>query len=125
MKCETEGTGNGLENRGYKPQPGERTFDGYVKNNVPVDKETTLHTHSKGFNNNSRGFNPEGQFKRYGSDSHAGLSPHVHQPTRNVNKNGEIFGGQGSKTQGGGVIRPNKKDVGQLYDYLNNGKYRR
>ncbi|WP_426333402.1 RHS repeat domain-containing protein [Paenibacillus silvae] len=125
MKCETEGTGNGLETRGYKPQPGERTFDGYVKNNVPVDKETTLHTHSKGFNNNSRGSNPEGQFKRYGSDSHAGLSPHVHQPTRNVNKNGEIFGGQGSKTQGCGVIRPNKKDVGQLYDYLNNGKYRK
>ncbi|WP_390587592.1 RHS repeat-associated core domain-containing protein, partial [Paenibacillus illinoisensis] len=25
MKCETEGAGQGFENRGYKPQPGERT----------------------------------------------------------------------------------------------------
>ncbi|HWO53834.1 MAG TPA: RHS repeat-associated core domain-containing protein, partial [Paenibacillus cookii] len=120
-----KGTGKGLETKGYKPQPGERTFEGYVKKNVPADKETTLHTNSKGFNNNSRGSNPDGQFKRFGTDSHAGLSPHVHQPTRNVNKNGEIFGGQGSKTQGGGVTSPGKKDVSQLYDYLNNGKYRR
>ncbi|MGG4147628.1 polymorphic toxin-type HINT domain-containing protein, partial [Paenibacillus algorifonticola] len=123
--CAVKGMGKGLETRGYKPQPGERTFDGYVNKNVAADKETTLHTNSKGFNNNSRGSNPDGQFKRFGSDSHAGLSPHVHQPTRNVNKNGETFGGQGSKTQGGGVTIPGKNDVSQLYDYLNNGKYRR
>jgi hypothetical protein len=56
--------GKGLEGRGYKPQPGERTFEGYVKDNVPLDKEVTLNTKSKGFNDNFRGANEEGQFKR-------------------------------------------------------------
>jgi hypothetical protein len=118
--------GKGLEGRGYKPQPGERTFEGYVKDNVPLDKEVTLNTKSKGFNDNFRGANEEGQFKRFGSDSHADISPHVHQPTRNVNKNtGEIFGGQGSKTQNGGVTKPGRNDISQLYDLMNNGKYRK
>ncbi|OAB38432.1 hypothetical protein [Paenibacillus glacialis] len=73
-----------------------------MKKNVPANKETTLHTQSKEFNNNSKGTNPERQFKRYGVESHAGLSLHVHQPTRNKNK----------------------EDISQLYDYLKNGKYR-
>ncbi|WP_429374587.1 RHS repeat domain-containing protein [Paenibacillus sp. DS2015] len=93
-QCDGLPEGKGLETRGYKPQGDERTFEGYVKKNVPANKETTLHTQSKGFNNNSKGTNPEGQFKRYGIELHAGLSPHVHQPTRHVNKNGEIFGGK-------------------------------
>ncbi|WP_368656643.1 RHS repeat-associated core domain-containing protein [Brevibacillus dissolubilis] len=68
-------TDKGLETRGYKPQGDERTLEGYVKKSVPSNKETTLHTKSKGFNNNSRNSNPDGQFKRFGTDSHGGLSP--------------------------------------------------
>jgi RHS repeat-associated protein len=118
-----KGIDKGLATRGYKPEPGERTFEGFVKNNVPVDKETTLHTNSPGFNTSLK--NADGQFKRFGTDSHGGLSPHVHQPTRNVNpKTGEIFGGQGRKTGDGGVTSPGKRDVTQLYQYLFNGKYR-
>jgi hypothetical protein len=45
-----KGTDKGLATRGYKPEPGERTFEGFVKNNVPVDKEITLHTNSPAFN---------------------------------------------------------------------------
>lgn len=113
----------GLATRGYKPEPGERNFEGFVKNNVPLDKETTLHTNSPGFNTSPK--NADGQFKRFGADSHGGLSPHVHQPTRKVNpKTGEIFGGQGRKTGDGGVTSRGKRDVTQLYQYLYNGKYR-
>ncbi|WP_412860550.1 hypothetical protein [Cytobacillus horneckiae] len=115
-----KGTDKGLATRGYKPKPGERTFEGFVKNNVPVDKETSLHTNSPGFNTSPQ--NANGQFKRFGTDSHGGLSPHVHQSTRNVNpKTGEIFGGQGRKTGNGGVTPPGKRDVTQLYQYLYNG----
>ncbi|ONK25451.1 hypothetical protein BVE84_08260 [Streptococcus azizii] len=112
-----------LHSRGYKPQPGERTFEGYLKNNVPIDVEVKLHTDSADFNSNNGMVG--GQFKRFGSDSHAGLSPHVHQPQRNVSPTGDIYGGVGSKTSNGSVTSPGSKDVKQLYDYLNNGKYRK
>ncbi|BFH13658.1 hypothetical protein J6TS7_07010 [Paenibacillus dendritiformis] len=49
-----------------KPQSAERTFEGYVKNSVPIDKETKLFTNSPGFSNVG---NPGGEFKRFGSDS--------------------------------------------------------
>ncbi|TVX93167.1 RHS repeat-associated core domain-containing protein [Paenibacillus agilis] len=110
----------GLASRGYKSRPGERTFEGFVNKNVPKTKETKLYTKSSGFNNvGSSG----GQFKRFGTDSHAGLAPHVHQPIRNV-KNGKIRGIVGTKTKNGGVTAPTRKDVKQLYDYAYNGKYR-
>lgn len=64
-----------------------------------------------------------GVFKRIGNRSHAKLSPHVHNPRRNV-KNGIIRGGVGSKTKNGGVTYPTRKDVKQLYSYLYNNKYR-
>lgn len=111
--------------KGHTPQSGERTFTGYVQQNVPKSSsETKLYTQSKNFNNNTRGHNPDGQFKRFGSNSHGGVSPHVHQPQRNVTSNGEIFGKVGDHTRNGGLTTPGRKDVGQLYDYLNNGKYR-
>ncbi|MBH0171447.1 RHS repeat domain-containing protein [Fictibacillus sp. 18YEL24] len=110
----------GLASRGYKPSAGERTLKNYVNNNVPKNKETKLFTKSSRFNNvGSKG----GQFKRYGTDSPAGLAPHVHQPIRNAH-NGKIRGGVGSKTKNGGVTYPTKRDVKQLYQYINNGKYR-
>lgn len=62
------------------------------------------------------------QFKRFGADSHAGIAPHVHQPIRNAKPKG-ARGTTGSKTKNGGVTSPSKKDVKQLYDHLNNGKY--
>ena len=37
--------------------------------------------------------------------------------------NGIITGKPGSKTKNGGVTVPGAKDVKQLYEYLNNGKY--
>ena len=64
-----------------------------------------------------------GEFKRFGSGEHAGISPHVHQPIRNINPNGYIYGKVGTKTANGGVDYLTAKDVKQLYDYLNNGKY--
>lgn len=51
-----------------------------------------------------------------------GLSPHVHQPIRNESPNGMIFGRIG-KDVGVDVFSPTKKDIKQLYEYLNNGKY--
>ena len=108
-----------ITNKGYKPQPGERTFEGYVKNNA--DPEISLYTDSSGFNNNKGTVG--GEFKRYGANSHGGVSPHVHQPQRNVAPNGNIYGSVGSKTGNGGVTSPNSKDIKQLYEYLENGKY--
>ncbi len=101
-----------LHSRGYKPQPGERTFEGYVKNNVSTDAEVNLYASSAGFNSNNG--NIGGQFNRFGSDSHAGLSPHVHQPQRNVTPTGDIYGGVGSKTSNGGITSPGSKDVQTL-----------
>ena len=63
-----------------------------------------------------------GQFKRFGANEHYGLAPHVHQPVRNVTPKGMIFGKTG-KDVGIDVFSPNKKDIKQLYEYLNNGKY--
>ena len=81
-----------------------------------------MHTDSPMFNNNNG--NIGGIFKRFGAESHGGVSPHVHQPIRNVNpKNGNIYGSVGSKTANGGVTSPTAKDVKQLYEYLVNGKY--
>ena len=111
-----------LHARGYRPRLGERTFDGYVKNTVSIDTELKLYTNSPGFNSNNGVIG--GQFKRFGSGSHGGLSPHVHQPQRNVAPNGNIYGTVGSKTTNGGVTKPEAKDIKQLYDYTNNGKYR-
>lgn len=90
---------NSFDDRGYKPKPGERTLDGYVKNNVSTDAELSLSTNSSGFNNHD-GITG-GEFKRFGSEEHAGLSPHVHQPIRNEAPNGNIYGSVGSKTSNG------------------------
>ncbi len=107
----------GLETRGYKPSPGERTLDGYVKQNA-AQREIGLYTDSAAFD-----FTPGStQFKRFGADSHAGLSPHVHQPIRNMTPNGPR-GTTGTKIKNDGVTKPTQKDVKQLYENLNNGKY--
>ncbi|MBA0169554.1 hypothetical protein H0247_19540 [Pectobacterium sp. CFBP8739] len=93
-----------------------------MKDHVSPDSETTLHTKSPGFNTSKK--NSDGQFKRYGLDSHGGISPHVHQPTRNISpKDGTIYGGQGTKTKNGEVTSPSNKDIKQLYDHIYNGKY--
>ena len=110
--------GQGFSSKGYNPKPGERTFEGYVKQTS--DLEISLYTKSSGFNNNPKGTG--GQFKRFGANEHYGLAPHVHQPVRNVTPNGMIFGKTG-KDVGIDVFSPNKKDIKQLYEYLNNGKY--
>ncbi len=111
-------SGQGFSPKGYNPKPVERTFNGYVKQNA--NPEVALYTKSAGFNN-SRG-NVGGQFKRLGAEEHYGLSPHVHQPIRNVAPNGTIYGKTG-KTVGVDTLSPGPKDVKQLYEYLNNGKY--
>ncbi|MBO4863518.1 MAG: hypothetical protein J5517_04090, partial [Eubacterium sp.] len=115
----TPNSGQGFSPNGYNPQPGERTLDGYVKNHA--SPEISLHTDSAGFNNNNG--NVGGDFKRFGAESHGGVSPHVHQPQRNVAPNGNIYGTVGTKTANGGVTLPSRKDVKQLYEYLTNGKY--
>ena len=112
-------TGQGFSSRGYNPQPGERTLEGYVKNNA--NPEISLNTQSPGFNNGNGDVG--GVFKRFGAESHGGVSPHVHQPQRNVAPNGSVYGSVGTKTSNGGVTSPSPKDVKQLYEYLNNGKY--
>lgn len=116
----SKGAGNPdwITNKGYKPQSGERTLDGYVKNNAAP--EVALYTKSPGFNNNNKGVG--GQFKWLGAEEHYGLSPHVHQAIRNVTPNGMIFGRTG-KTVGVDTLSPSKKDIKQLYEYINNGKY--
>jgi len=79
----------GLEaTKGYRPKPGERTLEGFMNKNININKEIPLHTKSPGFNINSKGVG--GQFKRFGSNSHGGIKPHVHQTTRNVAPNGNI-----------------------------------
>ena len=80
-------------------------------------------SHSSGFNTNPKN---DGHFKRFGTEpnQHGIAGAHVHQPTRNVNpNNGMITGKPGSKTKNGGVTVPGAKDVKQLYEYLENGKY--
>ena len=112
-------TGQGFSAHGYNPQPGERTLDGYVRSNA--NPEISLTTQSSGFNNNNG--NIGGVFKRFGAETHGGISPHVHQPQRNVAPNGNVYGSVGTKTFNGGVTSPSPKDIKQLYEYLNNGKY--
>ena len=115
--------GQGFSKKGYFPKLGERTFEGYVNNNVPQNVETKLFTHSSGFNTNPRN---DGHFKRFGTEpnQHGIIGPHVHQPTRNINpNNGVITGKPGSKTKNDGVTVPRAKDIKQLYEYLENGKY--
>ena len=108
----------GFSSTGYTPQLGERTITNYIKNNATP--EVSLTTNSTSFNNaNGR---TGGEFKRIGAGTHAGISPHVHQPIRNVAPTG-IYGGVGTKTSNGGVTAPTAKDAKQLYDHLNNGKY--
>lgn len=113
----------GYNPKGYNPEPGERTFEGYVNRNVPQDVETKLYTNSTDFNTNPKN---DGHFKRFGTEpnQHGIEGSHVHQPTRNINpNNGIITGKPGSKTKNDGVTVPGAKDVKQLYEYLNNGKY--
>ena len=112
-------SGQGFSPNGYNPQPGERTLNGYVQNNA--SPEVSLRTNSAGFNNNNGVVG--GEFKRFGAESHGGVSPHVHQPIRNVAPNGDIYGTVGTKTANGGVTSPTGKDVKQLYEYIVNGKY--
>ena len=107
--------------RGHYPEPGERTFNGYVKRIVEPGKEISLYTKSAGFNNNNGKIG--GAFKRFGRESHGGVTPHVHQPHVNVAPNGNVYGSVGSKTANGGVTYPSRKDVKQLYEYKVNGKY--
>ncbi|BFN33305.1 hypothetical protein VHTUMSATKI_35000 [Vibrio harveyi] len=57
-------------------------MEGYVSN-VAKQKEIGLNTNSTGFDMTG----PK-QFKRFGADSHAGISPHVHQPIRNTTPRG-------------------------------------
>ena len=112
---------SGYSTKGYNPKAGERTLNGYVEKYA--NPEISLHTNSAGFNNNNG--NVGGNFKRFGAGSHGGVSPHVHQPQRNKNlKNGNTYGSVGTKTSNGGVTSPTNKDVKQLYEHLNNGKYR-
>ena len=115
--------GQGFSSKGYNPKPGERTLEGYINNNVPRDVETKLFTNSIDFNTNPK---HDGHFKRFGTEpnQHGIVGVHVHQPTRNINpNNGMITGKPGSKTKNGGVTAPGAKDVKQLYEYLENGKY--
>jgi len=102
----TPNSGQGFSPKGYNPQPGERTFEGYVNNNVPRDVETKLFTHSSNFNTNPRS---DGHFKRFGTkpNQHGIVGAYVHQPTRNFNpNNGMITGKPSSKTKNGGVTVP-------------------
>ena len=108
----------GFSSTGYTPQSGERKIDGYVSNNATP--EVSLTTKSVNFNNANGSIG--GEFKRIGAGTHAGISPHVHQPVRNVAPTG-IYGGVGTKTSNGGVTSPTAKDVKQLYEYVNNQKY--
>ena len=113
-------SGQGFSPKGYTPQQGERTIDGYVKQNA--NPEISLYTNSAGFNNNNG--NIGGQFKRFGAESGHGINgPHVHQPLRNVAPDNSVYGDVGSKTKNGGVTSPTAKDVKQLYEYIKNGKY--
>lgn len=111
-------SGQGFSQKGYNPQEGERTLNGYVKQNA--NPEISLNTQSANFNNNG---SVGGEFKRFGAESHGGVSPHVHQPQRNVAPNGDVYGMVGRKTKNGGVTFPKIKDIKQLYEYLINGKY--
>lgn len=116
-------SGQGFSDRGYKPQLGERTFDGYVNNNVSKNAEVSLYTDAKGFNNIG---NAGGEFKRFGTvpGRHGIDGPHVHQPIRNVNPNtGDVRGGVFNPKKGVGVDIPNRTDIKHLYQYLVNGKY--
>ena len=61
----TPNSGQGFSPKGYNPQHGERTFEGYVNNNVPRDAETKLFTHSSDFNTNPKN---DGHFKRFGTE---------------------------------------------------------
>lgn len=91
--------------------------------NISPNAELKLYTQSKQFNSNPK---KDGHFKRYGVERnrHGIPGPHVHQPKRNVNPfTGVITGTQGSNTKNGGVGKPNKKDMKQLYEFLVNGKY--
>lgn len=82
--------------------------------------EISLYTKSAGFNDNVK---VGGTLKRFGAESHGGVSPHVHQSLRNTAPNENVYRSVGSKTANGGVTSPIPKDFKQLYEYLVNGKY--
>ncbi|MBB5352681.1 RHS repeat-associated protein [Haloferula luteola] len=106
-----------LHTRGVRPAAGTRTLEGYVQQTA-AQAEVGLYTKSPGFDVTAGST----QFKRFGSGSHGGLSPHVHQPLRNMTPRG-ARGTTGTKTKNGGVTKPSRKDVKQLYDHVENGKY--
>ena len=115
--------GQGYSKNGYNPKPGERTIEGYVKNNVSPNAEVSLYTDAKGFNNVG---NIGGEFKRFGTvpGRHGISGAHVHQPMRNINIfTGEIRGGVFNPKKGIGVNSPNRVDIKQLYQFLFNEKY--
>ena len=115
--------GQGFSRKGYNPQDGERTFEGYIQKMVSHDAEVSFYTNSKEFNNVG---NVGGEFKRFGTvpGRHGIDGVHVHQPIRNVNlATGEIRGGTFSPKKGIGVDGPNRLDVKQLYQFLFNEKY--
>ena len=112
-----------IDEKGYRPKPGERTLEGFVNNHVSQEAEVSLYTNSKSFNNVKAG---SSEFKRFGSKPglHGIKGSHVHQPIRNCRPNGEIHTTLGRKTKDGSVGSPTKKDVSQLYDHLFNEKYK-
>ncbi len=115
--------GQGFSKKGYFPKPGERTFEGYVEEWVPIDAELSLYTKSKEFNNVG---NIGGEFKRFGTKvgRHGIVGVHVHQPIRNVNlKTGEIRGGVLNPKKGIGMDSPKRLDIKQLYQFFFNEKY--
>lgn len=64
IKSGTPNYGKGYSPKGYNPKPDERTFEGYMKNNVPEEKETKLYTKSQEFNTNPQ--NAEGNLRDMG-----------------------------------------------------------
>ena len=108
--------------KGYTPTPGERTLNGYVNQNVSPKAEIKLRTNSAGFN--SHDGVTGGVFKRFGVNSHGGISPHVHQPYMNTAPNGNVYGNVYRSNVGiGRIWYPDTRDIKQLYQYIVNGKY--
>ena len=96
--------GQGFSRKGYFPKPEERTLIGYVEQNA--DPEISLYTRAKGFNNGKGSVG--GIFKRLGAKEHYKLSPHVHQPVRDIAPDGTVYGKTG-KTVGIDTFSPDKK----------------
>ena len=99
----------GLETRGYKPKPGERTIEGYVENSV------------KNANGEITVIRPSGQETiRVGPGGrHRIAGPHTHPTYSNPIPNGSRRIGVSNSA------RPvNSKDASELYKALESGSYR-